>query len=232
MNILSKLNFALIALFSFQLQAQDEITKNTGAYDAIHISGPFEVTLTNGQEGSISFEGDEKELEKVTYKIKNKELHIGLEKTRFWGSWNNVKGKIYVEIPVEDLNELSISGSGSIKGRIPESNDLKLSISGSGDLHIEANTDTLDCLISGSGDIHVRGVAIALKASISGSGSVIAEDIEAESVKVRIAGSGDAKVHATQSLEVSIAGSGDVSYKGNPNKISQDIAGSGKVRAN
>jgi hypothetical protein len=31
---------------------------------------------------------------------------------------------------------------------------------------------------------------------------------------------------------VSIAGSGDVSYKGNPTKISQDIAGSGKVRAN
>ena len=58
MNILSKLNFALIALFSFQLQAQDEITKNTGAYDAIHISGPFEVTLTNGQEGSIAGSGD------------------------------------------------------------------------------------------------------------------------------------------------------------------------------
>ena len=232
MNILSKLNFALITLFSLQLQAQVEMTKDIGTYDAIHISGPFEVTLTNGQEGSISFEGDEKELEKVTYKIKNKELHVGLKKTRFWGSWNSLKGKIYVEIPVENLNELSISGSGSVKGRIPESNELKLFISGSGDLHINSSTDSLVCSISGSGDIYVTGVARALKASISGSGSVIAEEFEAKKVEVRIAGSGDAKVYATQSLEVSIAGSGDVSYRGNPNKISQDIVGSGKVRAN
>ncbi len=232
MKTFSKLSFAIIALLSFQLRAQNEMTKDTGAYDAIHISGPFEVTLIKGQEGSISFEGDEKELEKVTYKIKNNALYIGLEKTRFWGSWTSIKGKIYVEIPVQKINELSISGSGSVKGSIPESDDLKLAISGSGDLHIEANAETLDCSISGSGDIHATGAAEELKVSIAGSGSVMADSIKAEDVKVRIAGSGDAKVHATQSLDVSIAGSGDVSYQGNPTKISQDIAGSGKVRAN
>jgi len=232
MKIFSKLSFAIIALLSFQLQAQNEMTKDTGAYDAIHISGPFEVTLTKGQEGSISFEGDEKELEKVTYKIKNNTLYIGVENTRFWGSWISIKGKIYVEIPVQDINELSISGSGSVKGSIPESDDLKLAISGSGDLYIEANAETLDCSISGSGDIHATGTAEALKVSIAGSGSVMADTIKANNVKVRIAGSGDAKVHATKSLDVSIAGSGDVSYKGNPTKISQDIAGSGKIRAN
>ena len=232
MKTFSKLSFAIIALLSFQLQAQNEMTKDTGAYDAIHISGPFEVTLTKGQEGSISFEGDEKELEKVTYKMKYNALDIGLEKTRFWRSWNSIKGKIYVEIPVQDINELSISGSGSVKGSIPESADLKLAISGSGDLHIEANAESLDCSISGSGNIHATGAAEELKVSIAGSGSVLAEEIKAQDVKVRIAGSGDAKVHSTQSLDVSIAGSGDVSYKGNPTKISQDIAGSGKVRAN
>ena len=232
MKTFSKLSFTIIALLSFQLRAQNGMTKDTGAYDAIYISGPFEVTLTEGQEGSISFEGDEKELEKVTYKIKNNALYIGLEKTRFWGSWNSIKGKIYVEIPVQDINELSISGSGSIKGSIPESDDLKLAISGSGDLYIEANAKTLDCSIPGSGDIHATGTAEELKVSIAGSGSVLADKIEAEDVKVRIAGSGDAKVHATKSLDVSIAGSGDVSYQGNPTKISQDIAGSGKVRAN
>jgi hypothetical protein len=172
MKTFSKLSFAIIALLSFQLQAQNEMTKDTGAYDAIHISGPFEVTLTKGQEGSISFEGDEKELEKVTYKIKNNALYIGLEKTRFWGSWNSIKGKIYVEIPVQDINELSISGSGSVKGSIPESDDLKLAISGSGDLHIEANAETLDCSISGSGDVSYKGNPTKISQDIAGSGKV------------------------------------------------------------
>jgi hypothetical protein len=38
MKTFSKLSFAIIALLSFQLQAQNEMTKDTGAYDAIHIS--------------------------------------------------------------------------------------------------------------------------------------------------------------------------------------------------
>jgi hypothetical protein len=58
---------------------------------------------------------------------------------------------------------------------------------------------------------------------------VQAENLEARDVGIRISGSGDAKVHATETLQVTIAGSGDVRYRGQP-KVTKKISGSGDVR--
>ena len=65
--------------------------------------------------------------------------------------------------------------------------------------------------------------------SIAGSGDVNAANLVGQTVKVRIAGSGDVRVHAEQLLDVSIAGSGDVIYRGTP-VLRKSIAGSGEVR--
>ncbi len=225
------LSILFISLSHLSLSAQKELVKEAGSYDAIHLGGPFEVTLVEGKEGRIVFDGNAEDLEKVTYKIKNGALYIGMEKTRFWGSWNMKTEKIVVEIPVEEINELTISGSGKVSGSIPETADLKLAISGSGNLFVKTDVERLGCAISGSGDINASGRADEIKISISGSGNVNTTEIAAESVKVRIAGSGDAKIYATEQLDVSIAGSGDVQYKGNPKNISQSVAGSGKIRS-
>lgn len=225
------LSILFIGLGHLSLTAQKEVVKQAGSYDAIHLGGPFEVTLVEGTEGRIVFDGNAEDLEKVTYKIKNGALYIGMEKTRFWGSWNMKTEKIFVEIPVEEINELTISGSGKVSGSIPETTDLKLAISGSGNLFVKTDVERLECAISGSGDINASGRASEVKVSISGSGNVNTSEIASESVKVRIAGSGDATIQATEHLDVTIAGSGDVKYKGNPKNISQSVAGSGKIRS-
>jgi hypothetical protein len=84
--------------------------------------------------------------------------------------------------------------------------------------------------INGSGDVLMGGKAGSFQLQIRGSGDVKALDFACESVSVNIAGSGDAQVHATESLVVKIVGSGDVQYKGNPQKLSQKVAGSGELR--
>src|SRR5687767_10877975 len=83
--------------------------------------------------------------------------------------------------------------------------------------------------IAGSGDVRVGGKVDGLVANISGSGDIRAGDLDAQSVKVSIAGSGDATVRARQSLSVSVAGSGDVRYYGDP-AVQKSILGSGRVR--
>ena len=79
-------------------------------------------------------------------------------------------------------------------------------------------------------DFRATGHALTQGYSLAGSGDVHAADLVGEQVAVKIAGSGDAQVHATQTLAVSIAGSGDVRYRGHP-RVSRAIAGSGEVTA-
>ena len=104
-----------------------------------------------------------------------------------------------------------------------------LAVNGSGDVVIEPmKLPRLQVGISGSGDIGASGQASKLAVSIAGSGDVHAMGLKADDVSVKVAGSGDARVHANKTLAVSVAGSGDVVYSGNA-VVTQSIAGAGSV---
>ena len=64
---------------------------------------------------------------------------------------------------------------------------------------------------------------------MSGSGDLRLFDLRAREVHVSIAGSGDAKVNASERLDATVAGSGDVRYRGNPKEVAQSVNGSGSV---
>jgi hypothetical protein len=91
------------------------------------------------------------------------------------------------------------------------------------------DVDVLGVSISGNGDFTAAGRAAEQGFSISGSGDVTAGELIGQTVKVRVAGSGDVRVHAEQMLDVAIAGSGDVLYRGSP-VIRKSVAGSGEIR--
>jgi hypothetical protein len=134
-----------------------------------------------------------------------------------------------VFITVKNLEDVTISGSGDMRGKDRFVADaFYAEISGSGDMDLEVETGMLESKISGSGSIHLSGKAEDYTASISGSGQIKAFDVQAKTVSVKISGSGDCRVHATESLDAKISGSGDVYYKGRP-RIDTKISGSGSL---
>ena len=82
--------------------------------------------------------------------------------------------------------------------------------------------------LAGNGDVRIAGAAGSVGVVLDGTGDVHCADLPARQVAVRIRGSGDARVHATEELKVDIDGSGDVRYRGAP-KITKSIRGSGAV---
>lgn len=146
--------------------------------------------------------------------------------------------------------DLKVSGSGSMTLEFDATGDVDADVSGSGDLKVKGNCKSLDTDVSGSGSldvsgtvdntanfgisgsgkIHANGSADFVKADISGSGKVLAADLQANRCQVRIAGSGDVEINVKSELDANITGSGSVYYKGNPNKVNANSAGSGKVR--
>jgi hypothetical protein len=152
-------------------------------------------------------------------------------------------------IKANDLN-LNVSGSGSMALEYDASGDVNADVSGSGTLDVKGNSkdfdsdvsgsgrvviagridNTADFGISGSGKIQASGSADLVKTNISGSGKVLASDLQADRCDVRISGSGDVEINVKSELEANISGSGNVYYKGNPNKVNANSAGSGKVR--
>jgi hypothetical protein len=89
---------------------------------------------------------------------------------------------------------------------------------------------SLKLAIRGSGDIHAEGEVKRLEASISGSGDMHLDELRARYAKVKIAGSGDMRLHVTDELEGSVAGSGDIRVHGEPTVTSFRSSGSGDLR--
>lgn len=139
--------------------------------------------------------------------------------------------KIIVHSPY--MNGLSINGSGNInaQGTIQTQN-IGLYISGSGNIIIPTlNSTYVDSKISGSGNINIKGgVGSRVSFLISGSGSVNSfnSTMVCKDATVKISGSGDVTINATDNLDVNITGSGNVRYKGNP-VIRIEDSGSGKL---
>lgn len=145
----------------------------------------------------------------------------------------NIAGSGFV-----DLNDLtysrmyvSIAGSGEINVDGATVSDFESKTSGSGNTDFKnLSCQNADLTISGSGSVRLAGSGEAdrLKGTISGSGKLHCFDLPANTVEVKISGSGDCEVTCNNQLNATISGSGSVYYKGQPT-VNADISGSGKI---
>ncbi len=145
----------------------------------------------------------------------------------------NIKGgsvTIYVSNP--SINGATISGSGNFNFNSDiNTAALNLRVSGSGSIYAPKLTAaSLDAEITGSGDITIDGGTITTQdIRITGNGDYHARQMRSEQAKVKVSGSGEAKLWADNKLDVQISGSGDVWYYGSPS-VHTSISGSGKVQ--
>lgn len=180
-------------------------TREVGEFSRIRSSGSFDVTVTIGPVRKVTVTFDDNLIDLITTEVKGRTLQIGSE-----GSFSTHKA-CKVDITVPSLEAMTLSGSGDIVIAGLNGEDFSYEVSGSGDATLSGQV----------GDVDIE---------VSGSGSVDAKELKATRARVSIAGSGDVRVWAEESLDGSVAGSGDITYYGNPEKVDQDVAGSGNIR--
>jgi hypothetical protein len=194
-------------------------------FNKIRLEGQGKVALTQGNQTSLEVTTDDNILPSIETEVKNGKLIISHEKGR-----NLRPTKLNYFITVKDLEGVSISGSGDIKGNDEFSaNNFYADIAGSGDIAIKVNTNRLESSISGSGSIYLAGSTNSYECTITGSGDIDAFELRARYSSVAITGSGNCRISVVDKLQAKITGSGDVLYRGQPH-INQSITGSGKVK--
>ena len=201
-------------------------TREVSGFDSIDLSGSGEVIVTQGGSESLAVETDDNVMEHVETEVRGGTLHLGFEE-----GFNLIDPtRLIFTVGVDDLSELSVSGSGSVESEGLDTDRFNVTVSGSGDVQIaDLTADSVEAKISGSGNVDLAGEAATQDVTISGSGKYRAGDLASESVEVSISGSGQATVWATESLDSNISGSGSVDYYGRP---SIDTSGSGSGQIN
>ncbi|WP_047414310.1 head GIN domain-containing protein [Cellulophaga sp. Hel_I_12] len=204
------------------------IKRSVGNYDALDMTGFFDVEFIDGKEGAISLTGEENLLAYIVTEVKDGKLILKTKKG--YNLQTSKRAGIKITVPVEEINAVYLSGSGDISSRTTlKSDSFSTTISGSGDITLDLLVLALKTTISGSGDIDVSGTAERFEVSISGSGDIDAFNLKAKEVSVQISGSGDVDVTATENFKARVSGSGDINYRGNPSKVDTKSSGSGSI---
>jgi hypothetical protein len=231
MKALKQLTALLIVIVitgSHSMAYQKE-NRDVETFTKISLRTSVNVYLTQGSSQKIELSGDNDDFGRLETKVRGGELIINDRDGNNWRSWSGLDIDVY--ITVKDLDGLSVSGSGDMVSRGKfNCDDLDISVAGSGDLEFEADARDVDISIAGSGSVVLSGSSKMNRVSIAGSGKLDAEDMESNSYRISIAGSGRAKVHATEEITSKITGSGSVYYKGDPSRVNNNSAGSGKIR--
>jgi len=192
-------------------------------FKTIKLKGVGRVILTQGNTHFINIETDNNIMPLIETEVQNDQLVISQ------GNYNLRPTKLVFNITVVHLKGIAISGAGDVIGKSRfAADDFAAKISGSGDMDLELDVVNLETAISGSGSMNLTGKTDRHDAQISGSGKINAFDMQARNVSLKISGSGDCKINATEILHTRISGSGDVFYKGHP-RISSKISGSGSL---
>jgi hypothetical protein len=199
-------------------------------FNRVSMGGSGELTITQGDEESLTIEADDNLLRHIQSEVKHGTLFLGIKGSN-WSDRIRPTKPIKFSVIMKQIAGLDLSGSGSVRASHITTQDLDIDIGGSGDVTIGSLTaQKLVVALSGSATCAVsRGKVSRQGIDISGSGEYRAPKLESQAVEAEISGSGHATVWARESLSVNISGSGEVDYFGTPGKITKEVSGSGSV---
>ncbi|MEQ8413074.1 MAG: head GIN domain-containing protein [Imperialibacter sp.] len=211
------------------------------AFTGINMTMAGNVTIERGEALSVEVEGQPNILDLISTDVED-------------GQWtiyprscvsNHKDFSVFITLP--ELENVTLTGSGSITTLDSFDDDVDILLSGSGKITYagqgeEANValtgsgkitfsgDFADITVShsGSGSVLLSGAADFLKATCSGSGGIDAYELVAANAQVVNSGSGSSKVYVTSELEAVVSGSGSIFYRGNA-VVDETDNGSGSI---
>lgn len=176
-------------------QSKSSRTLDLRDFDAIEISGAYELDVIVGEDFSIELSGPSEEMARVEASLKNGALVLGSKK-RHKGDHNGVRA--VVTMPA--LTRIAVSGVADANVSGLKSDHFKLDL-------------------SGVGEVNVAGACGKLHARVSGVGEVDAQSLQCQDVDVRVAGIGEARVYARDSVSAEVSGMGAIMVYGSPKSV-------------
>ena len=209
---------------------QVEEERNLEPFSRVKVSGIFNLNLSQGETEFIRVKGDSKWVEDLKVEQRRDLLSISLkEGQRSWGK----NEKIEVFLQLKELKELIFEGAGQIKSSgMLDLEELLIVGKGVGNIVLELEAELLEAELNFVGNMELKGFAREFRLENEGLGNIDASQLISQKVELSSSGIGKIAVHAEEELSLSVSGIGSVSYTGNPQQVTENVSGLGKVNRN
>lgn len=199
-------------------------------FEQIRTAGLVDILFTQGDEFSVTVEGNEKVLPLYNCSVEEGTLVVHTTKEN---AHNIPFVRFYVTAPT--LTKIDLTGAGDVMFRQPVEffNDLEIHISGAGDIEIDSLLcDAFNAEINGAGDIEMRRLqCLSSNIKMTGAGETAIKRISCrEDAAFTIMGSGDAEVKVKcRNLRVDVDGDGEAKIECECESVTAVAAGTGRI---
>jgi hypothetical protein len=200
-------------------------TRSVSFFNSIDVSGAFDVYITQGTAQSVIVETDENLQKLIKTKVEDNILYIETKEPISHSTC------MKIHLTVTELKKIDVSGAVDIRTEnkltVP---DLFIDGSGAADAKMDLAVQKLKIDCSGGSKIKFSGTAGEVRLDASGAVDLFAYDLVVESFYLEISGAGKAEINVTKILDAEISGAGTVRYKGNPEKVMENVSGAGSIK--
>jgi hypothetical protein len=225
--------FGVIKHYVGTLSAQDNFIKlpaegkiiDVKPFNSIKADGVYDIVLSQGVKENVTVKGDYSPRMKI-YTEGNTLLLSDSEHVRFL---SNTHTTLY--ITVVNINSMSIEGV--CNTTCSDTLNLKnfvFDFPGVGSTNLLLNADSLKVSNEGTGSLKLAGKANYTSISDEGTGSLNSEKLMVKDLHVNLAGTGDARLYASNTIYLETSGTGDVYYSGQAKIMQMDNTGTGVVK--
>lgn len=174
-------------------------------FNAIEVSGVFEVEALAGKDYSVEVEADDNLLPLI-----KTEMHGGVLRL---------------------TTEKSIASKNPIRVRVTAPNIENLEASGASKVSIgNISNENLEIRASGASKVMIAGETVDLALDISGASKVDAENLKSENVLVDASGASHASVSVVKEMKAEASGASSILYAGSPQNLTKKTSGASSIR--
>jgi len=204
--------------------------RDVGGMSRVSLDGVGRLVIAQGDQESLVIEADESVMPRITTRVEDGTLRIGLEAGAWWRRLTDAVRKIRYDLTAREISGITLSGAGGIEASGISTQRLDLVVSGAGDLSVEGLSATeLSVTVSGAGDCEVSGRVEEQEVKVTGAGDYRSPGLRSARAKALVSGSGDITVNVEETLDATIKGVGSIKYHGEPT-VFQRIVGVGSIR--
>jgi len=203
--------------------------RSVSGFEYIDFNGAGEIFIEQGSEEKLVIEAEDNILPKITNKVENSVLTLGID-TKITGEQVIPTKKMVFRLTVITLSGLNINGAATLNVKQLFAGDFEFNVNGTGNATFEDfQAEKLTVEIDGGGNVTFKGLVPEQVVVINGAGDYNAGDLQTGDTSITFNGAGKSTVWVLDDLAIEINGAGSVDYYGDPH-VTQSITGLGNVK--
>ena len=140
-------------------------SRDVSGFDQVSLGGSGELTITQGDEESLTIEAEDNLMNTIKTEVKGDTLYVS-QSSAWWRPLVPTK-PVKFDLTMKEITGINISGSGTVDAASIETDVFNLDVSGSAEINIDSLTaETLEVDLSGSGEFNLSGQVPTQKVDI------------------------------------------------------------------